>query len=169
MKRAFLMSASVMSASVCVVLAGASPAALAQGQYPASAKMLLRYDGNEDGMVTREEMEAGLKADFSTADANGNGKLDTSEIRAENDRRVARDGLDAAPLRDWNLDGLADMDEFSNAVHNYFDALDKNHDDELAMGELSGSAFPARELPKARAESIMAPSNDPSKEPGNNF
>jgi Ca2+-binding EF-hand superfamily protein len=174
MKRAFVVSANVMSASlmigsVGIFLAGAGSMALAQDQYPDSAKLLLRYDANKDGKVTREEMEAGLKADFAAADTNHDGVLDPSEIRAENDRRLARDGLSAAPVRDWNLDGSADMDEFSNAVHSYFDALDKNKDGELSSSELGGSAYPAQKAPKARPDSIMAPSNDPSKESGNNF
>ena len=51
---------------------------------PPSAALLLRYDANHDGIVTREEMEAGLKADFAAADTNHDGCLDPSEVRIEN-------------------------------------------------------------------------------------
>jgi hypothetical protein len=74
---------------------------------------------------TREEMEAGLKADFAAADTNGDGCLGPAEVRAENDRRLARDATEASPLVDWNLDGCVDAREFGNtlsfSVHSYFD------------------------------------------------
>ena len=84
---------------------------------PASAALLLRYDANHDGIITRDEMDAGLKADFAAADANGDGCLDPVETRAENQRRLARDGAQASPLVDWNLDGCVDFREFANTVH----------------------------------------------------
>ena len=48
---------------------------------PASAALLLRYDADHDDIVTKEEMEAGLKADFEAADTNGDGCLDAAAIR----------------------------------------------------------------------------------------
>src|SRR5690242_14954522 len=95
------------AAAIVLALIGASAFAAQRlpAGLPARAALLLRYDANHDGVVTREEMEAGLKADFAGADTNGDGCLGPAEVRAENDRRLARDGAEASPLVDWNLDG----------------------------------------------------------------
>jgi len=92
---------------------------------PPSAILLLRYDANHDGSITREEMEAGLKADFAAADSDHDGCLSPAEVRAENERRLARDGAQASPLVDWNLDGCVDQREFGNTVRSYFDLADR--------------------------------------------
>lgn len=109
---------------------------------PASAALLLRYDANNDGEVTREEMEAGLKADFGAADTNGDGCLNPAEVRAENSRRLAQDGVAASPLRDWNLDGCVDIKEFSNTAHSYFDLADRTKDGKVSLLELRGPTMP---------------------------
>ena len=109
---------------------------------PPSASLLLRYDANNDGVVTRGEMDAGLKADFAAADTNGDGCLNPAEVRAENNRRLTQDGAQASPLRDWNLDGCVDIHEFSNTVHSYFDLVDKKKDGHVTLLELRGPSMP---------------------------
>jgi hypothetical protein len=109
---------------------------------PASAALLLRYDANHDGIITRAEMDAGLKADFAAADSNGDGCLDPGEVRAENQARLTRDGAEASPLVDWNLDGCVDIREFSNTVHSYFDLADKTKDGKVSQLELRGPSAP---------------------------
>src|SRR5438128_2042541 len=81
-------------------LAEASAAQRLPAGVPAAAALLLRYDANKDGVITRDEMEAGLKADFAAADTNGDGCLNPMEVREENNRRLAQDGPAASPLRD---------------------------------------------------------------------
>jgi hypothetical protein len=109
---------------------------------PASAALLLRYDADNNGIVTRDEMEAGLKADFAAADSNGDGCLNPAEVSAENARRLARDGAQASPLRDWNLDGCVDIREFSNTAHSYFDLADRKKDGRVTLLELRGPSMP---------------------------
>jgi EF hand len=109
---------------------------------PPSAALLLRYDANHDGVVTREEMEAGLKADFDAADSNHDGCLDATEVRVENESRLARDGAQASPLVDWNLDGCVDMKEFGNTVRSYFQLVDKKKDGRVTLLELRGPSMP---------------------------
>jgi EF hand len=121
---------------------------------PASAALLLRYDADHDGIVTKEEMEAGLKADFEAADINGDGCLDPAEVRAENQRRLARDGAQASPLVDWKLNGCVDFQEFSNTVHNYFQLVDKKKNGRVTLQELRGPSMP------------MAPPSAPAKRTG---
>lgn len=58
---------------------------------PPSAALLLRFDADMDGFVTKDEMEAGLKADYAAADSNGDNCIDAAEVRAENAMRLRRD------------------------------------------------------------------------------
>ena len=109
---------------------------------PASAALLLRYDIDHDGIVTRDEMEAGLKADFAAADVNHDGCLNPAEVSAENARRLASDGSAASPLRDWNLDGCVDIREFSNTAHSYFQLADRKKDGRVTLLELRGPSMP---------------------------
>jgi hypothetical protein len=109
-----------LAAAVLFLSGGAAVAAGLPAGVPPSAILLLRYDSNHDNVVTKEEMEAGLKADYAAADTNHDGCLDRIEVRAENARRLQQDGGQASPLRDWNLDGCVDMAEFSDTVRSYF-------------------------------------------------
>ena len=135
---------------------------------PASAGLLLRYDANHDGIVTREEMEAGLKADFAAADTNGDGCLDAAETRAENQRRLARDGAEASPLVDWNLDGCVDFREFANTAHSYFQLVDKKKDGKVTLQELRGPSMPIppRQEPKP-AQTDQQPPPEQNGSPAN--
>jgi EF hand domain-containing protein len=133
---------------------------------PASAALLLRYDANHDGIVTREEMEAGLKADFAAADTNGDGCLDPTEVRAENQRRLARDGAQASPLVDWNLDGCVDFREFANTVHSYFDLVDKKKDGRVTLVELRGPSMPI--APRTTTSKSGTDSSQPAPPPPTN-
>lgn len=135
---------------------------------PPSAALLLRYDANHDGIVTREEMEAGLKADFAAADKNGDGCLDVAETRAENQRRLARDGAEASPLVDWNLDGCVDFKEFANTAHSYFELVDKKKDGKVTLQELRGPSMPIppRQEPKP-AQPEQQPDQQQNSGPAN--
>ena len=102
----------VAAAALAAGLAAPSQAAqrLPAG-LPASAALLLRYDADHDGIVTREEMEAGLKTDYAAADTNGDGCLGPAEVRAENQRRLTLDGAVASPLVDKTKDGRITQNE----------------------------------------------------------
>jgi Ca2+-binding EF-hand superfamily protein len=75
--------------------------------------LLLRYDANKDGTLTRAELIAGLKAEFATHDTNHTGCLPEDEVAAINQERVNQDQSTATPLIDWNHDGCLDYSEFS--------------------------------------------------------
>jgi EF hand domain-containing protein len=141
--------------------AGAAATRLPAG-VPAAAVILLRYDANNDGIVTREEMDAGLQADFAAADSNHDNCLNPAEVSAENARRLARDGAQASPLRDWNLDGCVDIREFSNTAHSYFQLADKKKDGRVTMVELRGPSMPIAppSTAKPSASSASAAANN---------
>lgn len=109
---------------------------------PPSAVLLLRFDADKDGAITKDEMEAGLKADYMAADSNSDGCINPSEVRAENSMRLRRDSSQASPLVDWNLDGCVDLREFSNTAHSYFDLADRTKDGRVSQVELRGPSMP---------------------------
>ena len=92
-------------AGLALVLAGAAAAALAtdwgkgrwtgeggkakRGGSTGAYTRLVQFDADKDGRITRAEIDAGLTAQFSSADANADGKLDPLEFQRFNDARRA--------------------------------------------------------------------------------
>ena len=101
-----------------------------------NAGMILKYDANHDGTLTRAELIAGLKAEFASHDTNHNGCLDGDQAAAINQARVDADQSVATPVMDWNQDGCIDYTEFSAAPYSLFDQLDADHDGKLTPKEL---------------------------------
>lgn len=99
-------------------------------------KLMLSYDENSDGTVTRQELENGLRRQFAVADLNHDGRIDLQEMQAENDRRYKAFGSETSPLIDWNQDGYIDFDEFASTARSVFEEMDKNHDGKLDPNEL---------------------------------
>jgi Ca2+-binding EF-hand superfamily protein len=109
---------------------------LATAESEQKIRLMLSYDENSDGVVTRDELEAGLHRQFATADANHYGFLDIKETQAENDRRYKVLGTSYSPLTDWHQNGKIDFDEFAATARSIFEELDKNHDGKLDRNEL---------------------------------
>ena len=109
-----------------------------------NAGMILKYDANHDGTLTRAELIAGLKAEFAVHDTHHNGCLDADQAAAINQARVDADQSVATPVVDWNQDGCIDYTEFSAAPYSLFDQLDLDHDGKLTPKELerAGAAKP---------------------------
>ncbi len=101
-----------------------------------NAAMLLKYDSNHDGTVTRAELIVGLKAEFAAHDTHHNGCLDAEQAAEINQARVDADQSTATPVVDWNQDGCIDYTEFSAAPYSLFDQLDADHDGKLTPKEL---------------------------------
>ena len=112
-----------------------------------SIKLMLSYDENSDGTVTRQELENGLRRQYAAADLNHDGRIDLREMQAENDRRFRAFGTEASPLIDWNQDGFIDFDEFASTARSVFEEMDKNHDGKLDDNELR--------LPQMRGRPIV--------------
>lgn len=98
---------------------------------------LMRFDANHDGILTRAELVAGLKAEFDTYDTNHNNCLSPDQVRAINQLRVQQDASQASPLVDWNQDGCVDFNEFSGATLSLFDTLDTKGRGQLTAAELN--------------------------------
>ncbi len=99
-------------------------------------RLMLSYDANSDGTVSRQELDEGLRRQFAACDVNGDGKLDSKETQDENQRRFMANGTLASPLIDWNQDGFVSFDEFATTAHSVFDQLDKDKDGRLTSDEL---------------------------------
>jgi hypothetical protein len=99
-------------------------------------EMMLKYDANKDGSITRAEMDAGLRAEFAAADTNHNGVLEIDEMRVVNAQRLSSEGSAASPLIDWNEDGHVDFHEYAGSAHAIFDQFDADEDGVLTPDEL---------------------------------
>ena len=106
------------------------------GEKEQNIKLMLSYDENSDGTVTRNELEAGLRRQFAACDLNHDGRIDLMEMQAENDRRFRAFGTGYSPLIDWNQDGQIDFNEFATTARSVFEELDANHDGQLDKNEL---------------------------------
>jgi EF hand len=119
------------------------------GEIRLNIALMLSYDANKDGSVTREEVESGLRAQFERADADRNGRLSLSEMQAENARRWQESRTASSPLIDWNLDGVVSFAEFSGTAQSVFAQLDRDRGGTLAGTEL--------EAPRVRGTATPAP------------
>ena len=111
-----------------------------------NAAILLKYDANHDGTVTRAELIAGLKAEFTAHDSHRNGCLDAEQAGQINQARVDADQSTATPVVDWNQDGCIDYTEFSAAPYSLFDQLDADHDGKLTPKELQRAGSRPRDV-----------------------
>jgi hypothetical protein len=99
------------------------------------SQLLLKYVG-DDGQLTRAQMEAGLRRDFTAADLNHNGVLEPDEARAVNQQRWDEDRSAISPLQDWNGDGVIDFAEYAAAARTLFRELDLEHTGVLTVNRL---------------------------------
>ena len=102
--------------------------------------MLLKYDANHDGTLTKEELIAGLRAEFDALDTKHTGCLAPDQVDAINQQRIAADQSAATPLQDWNGDGCVDFREYAAATFSLFDQLDKNGDGKITPQEFNPRA-----------------------------
>jgi hypothetical protein len=142
-------SAALVFAAACGAMRGPPPGGANGAIRPLSEqeqniRLILSFDGNSDGTVTRDEMEAALRRQFAACDTNGDGRIDIREMQAENDRRFRVSAAGASPLIDWNQNGQIDFDEFATTARSLLSELDRDQDGKLAPDEL-------RLLPPGRA------------------
>jgi Ca2+-binding EF-hand superfamily protein len=97
---------------------------------------LLRFDTNGDGILTKDELEQTLKADFKKDDLNGDQELDPAEARALNEQ--LRQQKNMSPVFDWNADGQIVYSEFVTQWHTLFARADRNSDGVVDAEELAG-------------------------------
>jgi hypothetical protein len=129
-----------LALSLPILLAGCSsghrPQPRLHAEWHPQRELLLKYDANHDGIVTRAEMEAGLRTDFAAADTNHNGCLEPDEVRAVNEARWKIYGSTASPLIDWTQGGCVTFGGFAATARSLFDEMDRDGDGQLTGEEM---------------------------------
>ena len=117
--------------------AGAMPGSMRPiSEQEQNLNLMLSYDANNDGALSREELEEAQKRLFATSDVDRDGRLDTGEMQAENDRRFRASGTGASPLIDWNRNAQIEFDEFATTARSLFAQLDRDENGQLGQDEL---------------------------------
>ena len=116
-------------------LAGLSTASAAQSNAPGGsmARMLLNFDGNNDGAITRDEARAGIAQRFARMDANGDGTV-------TRDERWGSRRADRFRSMDINGDGAVTLQEmeaaFQQRARSRFARLDADGNGALTLEEV---------------------------------
>lgn len=138
----------LLAAVGLAALAGGCGFAAAQGADAQPARhrgdMVFQADANNDGVVTRQEFDAGRAARFTQADANHDGQIARDEMRGlwgggEGHRGHRGRGMHSMHGADANNDGAITRDEFLAGPIEHFNRLDANHD-----GSISATEMPQR-------------------------
>jgi Ca2+-binding EF-hand superfamily protein len=118
-------------------LTGAAGLALAQDS-ASGQRGLFQADANNDGVLTRQEFDAGRDGHFTRLDANSDGQLSREEMRAmrgDRHHRGGRRGMHGLRGADANNDGAITRDEFLARPLQHFDRLDANNDGVISAAE----------------------------------
>lgn len=137
----------LFAAAGLAALAGAAGLAFAQNAPPErdGRHGIFQSDTNSDGVLTRQEFDAGRAADFSRLDADHTGQLTRQEMRADRaehgeHRRGRRGGHRGEGMRqlasaDANNDGNITREEFLARPNEMFQRLDANNDGVISTAE----------------------------------
>jgi Ca2+-binding EF-hand superfamily protein len=109
------------------------------------AQMLLQYDTNKDGVISRAEIEAGKAAEFTTADTNADTFLSWEEFKAWNDAKKSAQTTSIFNVMDADMNGSISSAEFVNTssdrratqAASMFALADTNQDGALSPEELT--------------------------------
>jgi len=102
-------------------------------------------DLNDDGQLTKQELEQYAQAQFVTSDTNQDGFLDSAELAAEMSKRMnerlKQNGERMISKLDENGDSKLSFDELNNRMakrgDKMFDRMDRNDDGTLSADELA--------------------------------
>ena len=115
--------------------------------------MLLKYDADHNGSVTRAELDAGLHAEFDRYDTGHTGCLNPDQVAAINAERIKQDQSTATPLQDFQDKGCVNFAEYAAAPVSLFEELDRNGDGVVTAEEFNprpGAGGPRGAAPGGR-------------------
>lgn len=140
----------LFAAAGFAALAGAAGFAFAQNASPERDDRpgVFQADTNSDGVLTRQEFDAGRVSEFARLDADRNGQLTREEMRAGRGergehRRGGRrgghrgEGMNHIARADANNDGNITREEFLARPNEMFQRLDANNDGVISTAERS--------------------------------
>lgn len=134
----------LLTATAVAALVTLSGAALAQAGPPHGHDRFFQFDTNNDGVVTRQEFDAGHTARFAALDADHNGQLSREEMRAGHQgrggdghrgRHAGGEGGHGLERADANQDGAITREEFLAHPEAMFARLDANNDGVISADE----------------------------------
>ena len=120
----------------------ARPPSPAQSEALAALACRVTPYAGTDGAVTRQALDAGLRAEFTAADTDGDGVLQKPEIAAFNARRAG--GCDGEALVDWHGGGRMGYAAFSARIFTLFDRADRDGDGVVSREEMHSAGRPPR-------------------------
>jgi len=135
----------ILAAAVIGVTAAAAPASAKRG-----FRMFNQADTNKDGSVSKAEYDAARGALFARMDANGDGTIETSELRAWIRAMPARIRDARFKSLDANGDGKITADEFVARRKAMFDRIDGNGDGAVDKAEYDKAFETFRSRMRAR-------------------
>ena len=148
MKRAYLISgATIVALAIGTVGASAKGWGM-KGGFGGPQINFEEVDADKDGQITKAELEAHAKAQFDTADTDGNGMLSAKEIQVEADKRMkermkqrsAQGSQRMLEHKDANNDGQLSFEEMQatqSRMDRMFGRMDDNNDGMISAEELA--------------------------------
>lgn len=143
MKNLMIMSALGMS----IALGGAVQGMAASGEGKGPRHSFEDLDANGDGQLTREEMQAHMKARFDAADTDGDGVMSLEEMQARGQKRAAKRAGKMIERLDSDGDGGVSFEEAqARRGGKMFDRADANDDGAISKAEFDAAREKMREM-----------------------
>jgi hypothetical protein len=102
----------------------------------ARAMLMEQFDANQDGKLTKAEIDDSLRDRMVSADGNGDGKLDLDEFQPLLVEIMRPKIVDGFQFLDADGDAVITMEEIERPVTRIVSRLDRNDDGELTDEEM---------------------------------
>lgn len=99
-------------------------------------KMFQEFDANDDGKVTKGELDSGRMSHFSNADADGNAALSINEFQGMWMQFMRPHMVDKFQMLDDDGDGEVTEREFQKPFNMIMRHMDRNDDGAISMKEI---------------------------------
>ena len=113
--------------------------AMAKGQRHEPRVTFEELDANNDGAVTKEEMQAHRQARFAKADTNGDGKLSLEEMQAQSMERAKKRAAKMLDRHDADKDGFLSEAEMPKPRKSgkFFNRMDADENGSISKQEFT--------------------------------
>jgi Ca2+-binding EF-hand superfamily protein len=101
-----------------------------------AAMMMQQFDADQDGKLTRAEIDDGLKSRIAGADSDGDGNLNLDEFQPLLVEIMRPKIVDGFQFLDADGDAVITSDEIEQPVKRIVSRLDRNDDGELTADEM---------------------------------